>query len=180
MLELLVAMAISSVVLSGLLVATFSLQRSFESSNYRMTAQEDQLRMLDYVTRDLHMASGVSIQNGGAQLTATLPAASASALDLNLGPLLTPAIASSGASAASAGGTTVTYFAEGGQFVRQVGGVQTVIADTITNLAFAQDGSFVTVDVMFTPEFSNSPTTASQPVTRATSRVFLSNVAAMQ
>ena len=183
MIELLVAMAISSMILAGLLVATFSLQRSFEASNYRMTAQEDQLRMLDYVTRDLHMASDVSIQNGGAQLTLTLPSASAgSTLNLNLGPLLTPAIAALVPAATPGTGSasvTVTYFAEGGQLVRQVGDAQTVIADTITDLTFAQDESFVNVDVTFTPEFSSSPTTASQGATRASSRVFLRNIAAM-
>ena len=173
--ELLVTMAISAVVLSQLVVATYALQRSFESANYRMSAQEDQLRMLDYVSRDLHMATAVTVQNGGAQMTATLPAATTSALNLNLGPLLSPLVASSGTPAASVS-TTVTYYAEGGQFVRLAGGVQTVIADTVADLAFKRDGSFLRMDVTFTPEFSNSPTVAAQPATRASSSIYLSNV----
>lgn len=175
MMELLVAMAIGSVVLSQLVVASYALQRSFEAANYRMSAQEDQLRMLDYVSRDLHMASSVTVQNGGTTLTATLPPASTSALNLNLGPLLTSAIASTSTPPASAVPTTVTYFAEGGQFIRQVGGAQTVIADTVADLTFARNGSFVTMDVTFTPEFSSSPTTATQPATRASSQIYLSN-----
>ena len=124
--ELLVAMAIGAMVLSQLVVATYSLQRSFEAANYRMSAQEDQLRVIDYVTRDLHTASAVAVQNGGAAVTLTLPPATAGVLNLNLGPLLTPAIASLGLAAGNP--TTVTYSAEGGQFVRQVGGAQTVVA----------------------------------------------------
>ena len=177
--ELLVAMAISAVVLSQLVVATYSLQRSFEAANYRMSAQEDQLRMIDYITRDLHMASAVTVQDGGAQVTITLPPTTSGVLDLDLGPLLTPAIASLGPPAAGSP-TTVTYSAEGGQCVRQVGTTQTVVADTIADLAFARDSSFVTVNVTFTPEFSNSPTAATQPATRASSQVFLRNVASTQ
>ena len=65
LLELLVALAISIVVLTQILVATFALERSFEAADYRMNAQNDQLRALDYLSRDLHMASAVSVQNGG-------------------------------------------------------------------------------------------------------------------
>ena len=174
--ELLVAMAIGAMVLSQFVVASYALQRSFEAANYRMSAQEDQLRVLDYVSRDLHMASAVAVQNGNAQITATLPSTtSPSVLDLNLGPLLTSAVATTSPPPGSP--TTVTYFAEGGQFVRQVGNTQTVIADTVADVTFTRAGSFVTVDVTFTPEFSNSPTTATQPATRASSRIFLCNAA---
>ncbi len=172
--ELLVAMAIATVVLSQLVVASYGLQHSFGAANYRMSAQEDQLRMLDYISRDLRMASAVTRQNNNTQITVTLPPVDTSALNLNLGALLTPMVASATSQAASSP-TTVTYFIEGGQCVRQVGNVQTVIADTVASLTFKPDGSFLIVDVTFTPQFSNSPSTATQPATRASSRIYLGN-----
>ena len=178
LLELLVGMAISAVALTGLLVASWSLQRSFEASNYRMSAQEDQLRLLDYLTRDLHAAVGVSVVNNSSLLTVTVPSSTDSSLDLNLGPLLTPLLAGATPITPTTP-TTVSYYAVGGQVVREVNGAQTVIADTIADLTFTQANNYMTIDVTFTPQYSNSPTTASQPATRASSRVLLFNVAAV-
>ena len=170
LLELLVGLAISAVVLTQILVATFSLQRSFAAADYRMNAQNDQLRALDYLSRDLHMASAVSVQNGGTSLVLTLPGATTSALDLNLGTLLNPLLAKSGV---PSNASTVSYYLLGGELIRETGGAQTVLANTIADLEFSQQGLFVTVDVLFTPQYSNSPAVASQPNTRASSRVYL-------
>ena len=172
--ELLVATAISAVVLSQLVLASYALQRSFGAANYRMSAQEDQLRLLDYISRDLYMASAVVVQNDSAQITATLPPAGTALLNLHFGLLLTP-VTPAASAPATGSPTTVIYFAEGGQCVRQVGSVQTVIADTVASLTFTRDGSFLVVDATFTPEFSNSPTTATQPATRASRRIYLGN-----
>ena len=173
LLELLVGMAISAVVLTQIVVATFALERSFGAADYRMNAQNDQIRALDYLARDLHMASAVSVQNGGTAVTLTLPAATTGALDLNLGAVLNPLLSNSGVPSNS---TTVLYYLLGGQLVRETSGAQTVLANTVADLEFTQQGVFMTVDILFTPQYSASSVVKADPNTRASSRVYLRNL----
>ena len=172
--ELLVSLAISAVVLTQILVVTFSLERSFAAADYRMNAQNDQLRVLDYLSRDLHMASAVSVQNSGTAVTLTLPNTTASALNLNLGTLLNALVLSA---SAPSNANTVSYYLLGGQLIRNTGSTQTVLANTVADLEFTQQGSSMTVDILFTPQYSNSPTLAAQQNTRASSCVYLRNLA---
>lgn len=172
LLELLVGLAVGAVVLTQLLVATFALERSFGAADYRMNAQNDQLRALDFLSRDLHMASAVSVQNGGTSLTLTLPSTEAATLNLNLnlGTLLTPLLAQS---APPSNATMVSYYLLGGELIRETKGAQTVLANTVADVAFVQQGVFVSIDLRFTPQYSGVPTTAALASTRASSRVFL-------
>lgn len=170
--ELMVGMAIGSIVLAGVALTSTSLQRSFEAANYQMTAQNDQLRIFDYLSRDLHMASAVSILEGDGKLSLTVPTSDSALLTLNLGPLLN-ALPVGG----TVGATTqmVSYYVEGGQFIREAAGVQTDLADTVAEVKFSRPGMFVTTSVVFTPRFSSSPTAAAQSLTRAASTVYLRN-----
>ena len=170
--ELLVGMAVGTVALAAVAVTSVSLQRSFEAANYQMTAQNDQLRVLDYLSRDLHTASQVSVADGGGRISATVPTAGASLLQLNLGPLL-GSLSLGPASGATT--QTVSYYVEGGQFIRDAGGSQTVLADTVADVAFTRAGLFVEASIQFTPRFSTSVTVAAQGSTRTVSRVFLRN-----
>ena len=181
--ELLVATALGSVVMGWVGLSFVSLQRSFEASNYQMTAQNDQLRVLDYLSRDLRMASAVATANGSTKVVLTL-SADGSGTSLNLGPLLNGLLGGSAtggastrsaASGAAGSGDTVAYYVEGGQFIREFNGTQTVIADTVAGVTFTPDGAFLKTDVLFTPRYSCSPTTARQPDTRASNRIFLRN-----
>ncbi len=173
--EVMVGLAIGAVVLTQILVATFSLERSFAAADYRMNAQNDQLRVLDYLSRDLHMASAVSVQNATNAITLTLPNAKAlGVLDLDLGPLLDALVVNSGAPSNSA---TVSYYLLGGQMIRDTGGTQTVLANTVADLKFTQQGNSMTVDLLFAPQYSNSPADAAKQNTRASSRVSLRNLA---
>lgn len=166
--ELLVGMAISLVGLSGLSVGSIALQRSFEAANYQMNAQNDQLRVLDYLSRDFHLASKVTRADDGAKITVSLPVRSTGTPSLNLGPLL-------GSVTGTATTQTVSYYVEGGEFIREVNGGQSVLADTVDSVQFDTDGAYVTTSVVFTPRFSYSPTMVTQPLTRAQSRVYLRN-----
>ena len=168
--ELLVSLAISAVVLTQILVVTFSLERSFAAADYRMNAQNDQLRALDYLSRDLHMASAVSVQNSGTAVPLTLPSGDPSALDLNLGTVLNPLLVGS---AAPSNTTAVSYYVLGGQLIRETNGTQAVLANTVADLEFTRQDAFMIVDLLFTPQYSNSPTVAAQQNTRASSRVYL-------
>ena len=169
-------MAIGSVTLAGVSVASVSLQRSFVAADYQMTAQNDQLRALDYLSRDLRMASVVTILNAGTKVTLTLPAANPSSATLDLGPLLGSLGVTPGATPAPAA-STVSYYLEGGQLLRDTGGAQTVVADTVDDLEFTRAGSFLTTSVLFTPRFLMDPTAGAQASTRASNCVYLRNAA---
>ena len=171
--ELLVAMALGSLVMGWVGLASVSLQRSFEASNYQMTAQNDQLRVLDYLSRDLRMASSVTTVNDTSKVVLSIPTSSSATL--NLGPLLTSLLSTSSTAASTAATDTVAYYVEGGQFIREVNGTQSVIADTVAEVKFTPKGSFMNTDVLFTPRYSCSPTTAHQADTRASSSIYLRN-----
>lgn len=172
LLETLVGLAVGSLTLGGVAVVSISLQRSFEAANYQMTAQNDQLRVLDYLSRDLHMASAVSILDDGGKLSATLPSNDPSSLSLNLGPLLNSL---QGGGAGTSSTQAVSYYVEGGLFIRELNGVQTPLADTVGYLNFSRQGSVVTTTVQFTPRFSLSPSAAAQQATQTCSYVYLRN-----
>lgn len=171
--ELMVSMVVSSVALGGLTVASSTLQRSFEAANYQMTSQNDQLRVLDFLSRDLRMASALSVLDSGGKITVTLPSSPTATVTLNLGPLLAPLL---GTPSATATTQTVSYYVEGGQLIREVNGVQTMIADTVDAVAFTRQGAFLTTSILFTPQFSASPTTADQQATSVTSNTYLRNL----
>ena len=174
--EMLIGLAIGSVTLAGVGVASVSLQRSFAAADYQMTAQNDQLRVLDYLARDLRMASTVTILNAGTRVTLSLPAANPDLLNLNLGPLTNSlGLTSTGDAAAST--NTVSYYLEGGQLLRDTGSVQTAIADTVDDLEFTRAGSYLTTSVLFTPRFLLDPTASAQASTRASNCVYLRNAA---
>ena len=171
--ELLVGMAVGSVTLGAVALTSVSLQRSFEAANYQMTAQNDQLRVLDYLSRDLHLASAVTILNDGEKISVTLPSTSTTSIQLDLGPVVgSLRSGSSGATTVQ----TVSYYVEGGELIRDVDGIQTNLADTVADAQFTQSGSFVTVSILFTPRFSTSVSTARQQATRASSCVYLRNL----
>lgn len=170
LLELLLGMTIAAIALAGLATATISLQRSFGAANYQMTAQNDQLRVLDYLSRDLRTATAVTISDAGGRLSATLPASDPNVINLQLGTALTSVL---GGQLNTANPQTVSYYVEGGELIRNLNGVETDLADTVASLSFSRQEQFLTTSILFTPEFSNSPTTATQPNTRATSCTYL-------
>ena len=173
--ELLVGLTIGSVTLAGISVASVSLQRSFTAADYQMTAQNDQLRALDYLSRDARMAAAVTILNNGTKVTITLPPSNPSSVNLSLGPLLNSLGLTSSTAPAAPG--TVSYYLEGGQLLRDTGSVQTVVADTVDDLEFTRAGSFLTSSVLFTPRFLMDPTAGAQASTRASNCVYLRNAA---
>ena len=170
LIELMVALAIGSTLMGWVMLSFTALQRSFEAANYQMTAQNDQLRVLDYVTRDARMASAVTPTNNGGKLVLAIPVDSSTTVSLKLGPLFDPLLGATAATTAN-----VAYYVEGGQFVREVNGAPTVIADTVDSLLFDRQGSYLTTNILFTPRFSSSPTTASQASTRVVNSTFLRN-----
>lgn len=58
--EMLIAMAGSSIIIGALLFSSVGLQKAFRASEVFAAAQADQRRLLDYLTRDLRRAVGIS------------------------------------------------------------------------------------------------------------------------
>src|SRR5512140_1385223 len=71
--ETLVATAASTAMLAGLMTAAVALQRGFSAVDHQVTSQEDQMRVIDYITRDLQRASTTQVTNSGRMLTLTVP-----------------------------------------------------------------------------------------------------------
>lgn len=57
--EMLVAAAVASIVLGGLMVGSIMLQRSFSASHHLSRAQADLLRVNDYIARDVRNATTI-------------------------------------------------------------------------------------------------------------------------
>ena len=174
--EMLIGVAIGSITLAGVSVTSMSLQRSFVAADYQMTAQNDQLRALDYLSRDLRMASVVTILNNGTKVTLTLPPPNPNSVNLNLGPMLS-SLGIPGGTTATSATSTVSYYLEGGQLLRDTGSIQTVVADTVDDLEFTRAGAFLTTSVLFTPRFLMTASVGAQASTRASNCVYLRNAA---
>lgn len=172
--EMLVAGAVSSLVLGSIGFSCVTLRRTFDASNFHMTSQNEQLRVMDYITRDLRSASSVEVQNNGNKLSALVPFSQSNPTSLKLGaPLLNLLSAPSQENVSR----TVSYFVEGGQLLREEAGVITSLATCTTKLDVTRSGSFATVAVEFSPKFSRSSVAAAQKGTRLSSRIFLRNAA---
>ena len=55
-----IGLGLATIVLTGLTLASISLQRAFAGSDQYATAQNSQLRVMDYITRDLRRAGGLN------------------------------------------------------------------------------------------------------------------------
>lgn len=177
LLELLIGLTVGSMALAGVSLVSIALQRSFQAADYRMGAQNDQLRLLDYLSRDLRMASTITLLNNNAKVTLTLPPDNPGLLNLSLGPVMS-SLRGSGAGATT--GRTVSYYVEGGQFIREVDGGQSVLADTVAGLDFQPGNHCLITGIVFTPQFSFSPTLATQENTRVNNCVYLRNTPMVQ
>ncbi len=179
--QLMVGVGVASVVLLGLVLGSISLQRSFVGTDQYATAQDAQLRVMDYITRDLRRAKSVSVTPDGSQVSVTVPDYY-SAYDSNGNPStrsnvnsqpLDPVITTSSPVFGS-NAPTITYYVDATtqSLIRQVnwtaGGTakqsSTTIADAVQSfqLGFTNtSNSVVTVTITFAPILErNSQATA--------------------
>lgn len=170
--ETLIAAAVSSAILGCLLGGTIALQRGFEAANFHATAQNEQLRVLDYIGRDARSASNVTIQNDGARIDLAVPSGESGSLALHLE---LPILGSLQLGSTAAPSKSVSYYREGDRFIREMNGVQTEIARTISDFRATRTGSMLELAVTFSPKFSRSPGAATQQATQITTRVYLRN-----
>lgn len=154
--ELMMAMTISSVLIAGLLVAAYSLQRGFQASRHHIVAQSQQMRLMDYINLDLRRSLKVETLPGPTiQLTIpdyyTVdekgdlqprdPQISGSTIKYGPNPI------------------TVKYFQDGDSFVRQEGSVRQVLATDVKDFKFdplSSSDQYYKVSFTFVPRFQVS------------------------
>jgi Tfp pilus assembly protein PilW len=175
LIETLVATTMSAAMLAVLISAAIALQRGFSALDYQITSQEDEMRAVDYISRDLQRASTVEWSNNGRLLTITAPDQSDSIMLPIHPPKLVDGIL-------SYGGTPVKieYFVDGNAFIRAQDGVRTAISSTIDEFIGSTSGSLATFQVAFIPRFSKGDAAQRRDGARLSTTVFLRNAGQSQ
>jgi type II secretory pathway component PulJ len=130
MTELMVASAVGSVIMACLAVGAVTLQRGYSAAEHQTRSQLDQMRIVDYISRDLRRAVAVRVENSGPSIGTKLviDVPDLSGRDSASGDLLEPALVNGDVRYGSAA-TTVAYYVEGIAFIRQEASAKTVIAN---------------------------------------------------
>jgi Tfp pilus assembly protein PilW len=172
MVEVLVSAAITSAIIMALLTASVAMQRSFSATEFHAKAQGDQLRVIDYVTRDLRRASTAIISNNGRKLTVTVP----DQTDMTTLQIRTPTVRADGSVVYGATPIEISYFIEGRDFIRAEGGIDRVISSTIDSFTVQQaTPKAVRFTLSFVSQYARKRTASEISPTTLTSTVFLRN-----
>jgi prepilin-type N-terminal cleavage/methylation domain-containing protein len=170
--EVMVAAAVVSLALGALAVASVAIQRGFAAAEYQVECQEDQLRVMDYVSRDVKRATSVKTENQDRKLTVTLPgykvAPGATGLSL-------PSV-KDGTVKYTEPPLTVVYVIEPPNFMRYENGAGRVLSTHIEEfVATADNQGRVNLRVNFVPHFSTKPNSAAKAATEVTATVYVRN-----
>lgn len=172
--EVLVASAVSSVIFASIVGGAVVARRGMEAADFHVTAQTEQLRIFDYIGRDLRAASAVAVVNGGARLDLGVPSNAPGSLAMHL------ELPSAGTLHTNAGSVSqaVSYYCEGDRLIRESAGVQTELARTVLDFQVTRAGALMEVSATFSPRFSHSRSTAGVQASRMSAKVFLRNAPA--
>ncbi len=148
--ELLVAMAVASVMTAGLVTGAVTIQRSFAASRHHVESQAQQMRLMDFMGLDLRRALTVGTADGGLQIT--IPDyydAEGEARD----PQITRGLATYGAAPIA-----ISYRKDGTTIYRTEGTAVTALASDVSEfqLTFLNSGQSIQVGVTFLPKFQFS------------------------
>jgi type II secretory pathway pseudopilin PulG len=156
--ELMVAMAISSLLCGALIAGSLSLQKSFVASRHHILAQAEQMRLMDYMNLDLRRA--LSVSTGSGRLTVTIPDYYDS-----FGQPRDPEV-KGGLAVYGPSPKTITYYKDGEVIYRSEGASRIALATDVSDfqLTFLDLGQSIQVSVTFIPRFQFS--TKNQPNAR--------------
>jgi Tfp pilus assembly protein PilW len=176
--ELLVATGLSSVLLAGLVTGGLALQRGYAAARHQIMCQEDQMRVIDYITRDLRRATSVTISNQNRMVTVILP----DQVDLATSTLRLPSVVNG---VVQYGNTpaTVSYYVSGTAFVRKENGVELNLSTnrfgvedfSVVNDTPGSTPALVRFSASFVQKFSRTGGADSRAATRSYSVVRLRN-----
>ena len=171
--EVMVASAIYSVLLAALAGGAVALQRSFSATEKYSKSVSDQLRILDYVARDVRRSSAVTLTQNSKRLDLTLPDQYANAAPSR--NFRTPSVSMT---AVTYGVTPVgvSYYLSGSNCIREENGVAKVIATDVASFQLTfdnSDPSVVATTITFVPKYQMKETAASRSGSTLTSRATL-------
>lgn len=179
--EITIACSIAAIILFAMTVGSTSLQKTFGGSDGALKATADQMRILDYVARDVRQALTITVTNSGQTLNLTTPDYIDPSTGLPRLPTIKPGGSTYGlpqgvvdygssaspisvsyfpAAAPTPPSTTYVFQANGPYWIRQVtntqGTTQTVISRDCTSLqiSFTDQTSAVTSSISYAPRYN--------------------------
>jgi Tfp pilus assembly protein PilW len=177
--ETMIGAMVSMIVLAALAAGAVSLLRSYTASEDYSDAQASQLRILDYISRDVRRALAATATTSPAKLTLTVPDQYAAAEPSRT--FKSPTLFTQGTFLGATYGTTpvtVEYYLSGTNFMRREGGTATVIARSVSDFQPAFDpadpaGKTVKTTFTFAPIFRRVLSSDARAATTMTSRVVM-------
>lgn len=173
--ELMVAVAVYSMLFGALAAGVIALQRSFSATEKYSKSVSDQSRILDYVARDVRRASAVTITQSSTRLDLTLPDQYANAAPSRT--FRTPSVSMTAVTYGTTPGT-ISYYTNGANCIREESGVAAVIASDVADFQLTFDnsdpsGKVVTTTLTFAPKYQMQETAAVRSSTTLTNRATL-------
>jgi type II secretory pathway component PulJ len=162
--EVIIAAAITSILAGTLAIGLITVEQSFAASEHHAQSQAAQLRIIDYIARDLRRALTVTAHAGGSGLDLTIPDYYVSSDSRNITPR-DPHLTGKSGVAYGNRSIPVSYYekvdARGNHLVcRSYDGVETTLASDIERfeleLPQGLNGDVITVSVSFCPRFQRS------------------------
>jgi type II secretory pathway component PulJ len=165
--ELTVSTAVVSLLLGSLMVGIIALRRSFEAAKENTKSQLEQVRFIDYVSRDLRRALAVQVDTyqGSSRISMTIPDyyTTVDGAPQPRTPQINGDYADYGTTPA-----VVRYYKDGSTLVRRFNGVNSIIASDVEDFQLsyppATNQQVINVAVTFLPRFRLS---ASRDAVRA-------------
>src|SRR6266480_1101581 len=189
--EVMIALSISAIVLAAGLTSSVALQKSFNAVDNYFATHMQQIRIIDYLARDVKRGLIVTTSVDLQTVTVTLPNyiiqsgdAEAIANPSLVGTPRTPTIAytSSGLQVNySAATSTVAYSVSGNSILRTENGVVTTIASSTDQLVpkttdvELANTEYTTSSITFLPIFTSNGTAAQRSGTTVCSTAYLRN-----
>jgi prepilin-type N-terminal cleavage/methylation domain-containing protein len=189
--EILTAMAIAVVIFAAILTATLAMQKTFNAVDNYFATHVQQVRIIDYLNRDVKRALICTTSANQQTVTLTIPKyiiqsgdAEAVSNPSLVGAMRSPTISSTTSGVLVNYGTTtstVVYSINGASILRTEDGVVTTIAASTDQLVPSTidtdlaNTEYTTMAVTFQPIFTSGNTTAERTGTTVFSLAYLRN-----
>ena len=169
--EMMMAAALTAAILGCIVAGANALRHGVSAADFHVTAQTEQLRIFDYVGRDLRNATSVTIINAGTRLDLVIPSDETGSLAMHLE---LPSVGTLHTTTA-AGSQAISFYREGDRLIRECDGVQTELAGTVTDFSVSRSGALMKIEAIFSPKFARSQTGVGAEAMKISVKVFLRN-----
>jgi len=200
--EVMVAVALASLILGAIITASVALSRSFAAVDNYFSAHVQQIRIIDYVNRDVKRSTIAEISANAQSISCWTPKyiihdGDADATAQNVGTRRTPRVTKTGygyqvdyytttvpngPGGTSTNNTSVVYSINGNSILRTEDGAVTAVAsstdqlvDQVTDTNLASSGYLSTI-VTFLPIFTSNGTATQRAGTTVYSTAYLRNL----